>query len=77
MKRIFLDTNVIIDFILEREGAEDAANVLQLGENGEVELTVSVLTIANTAYIARKAHTQEELFESLDVVCDIVFFIFI
>ena len=38
MKRIFLDTNVIIDFILEREGAEDAANVLQLGENGEVEL---------------------------------------
>ena len=28
IKRIFLDTNVIIDFILEREGAEDAANVL-------------------------------------------------
>ena len=43
MKRIFLDTNVIIDFILEREGAEDAANVLQLGENGEVELTVQQL----------------------------------
>lgn len=62
MKRIFLDTNVIIDFILEREGAEDAANVLQLGENGEVELTVSFLTIANTAYIVRKGHTQEELY---------------
>ena len=62
MKRIFLDTNVIIDFILEREGAEDAANVLQLGENGEVELTVSFLTMANTAYIARKRHTQEELY---------------
>ena len=33
MKRIFLDTNVIIDFILEREGAEDAANILQLAED--------------------------------------------
>lgn len=62
MKRIFLDTNVIIDFILEREGAEDAANILQLGEEGEIELAVSFLTIANTAYIVRKGHTKEELY---------------
>lgn len=62
MKRIFLDTNVIIDFILEREGAEDAANVLQLGEERKIELVVSILTMANTAYIARKGHTQEELY---------------
>ena len=38
MKRIFLDTNVIVDFILERDGAEDAANILQLGEDGKVLL---------------------------------------
>ena len=57
MKRIFLDTNVILDLILEREGAEDAASVLQLGENGEVDLEVSFLTMANAAYIARKGHT--------------------
>lgn len=62
MKRIFLDTNVILDLILEREGAEDAASVLQLGENGEVDLEVSFLTMANAAYIARKGHTQEQLY---------------
>ena len=49
MKRIFLDTNIIVDFILERDGAEDAANILQLGEDGKIELAVSFLTMANTA----------------------------
>ena len=62
MNRIFLDTNVIVDFILERDGAEDAANILQLGEDGKIELSVSFLTMANTAYIARKGHTQEQLY---------------
>ena len=62
MKRVFLDTNIIVDFILERDGAEDAANILQLGEDGKIELAVSFLTMANTAYIARKGHTQEQLY---------------
>lgn len=62
MKRIFLDTNIIVDFILERDGAENAANILQLGEDGKIELAVSFLTMANTAYIARKGHTQEQLY---------------
>lgn len=65
MKRVFLDTNVIIDLILEREGADDAANILQLGEDGKIELVVSFLTMANTAYIARKGHTQEQLYQIL------------
>lgn len=62
MKRVFLDTNVIIDLILEREGVDDAADILQLGEDGKIELVVSFLTMANTAYIARKGHTQEQLY---------------
>ena len=62
MKRVFLDTNVIIDFILEREGVDDAADILQLGEDGKIELVVSFLTMANSAYIARKGHTQEQLY---------------
>ena len=62
MKLIFLDTNVIVDFILERDGAENAANILQLGEDRKIELAVSFLTMANIAYIARKGHTQEQLY---------------
>ena len=61
MTKIFLDTNVILDFILEREGADDATDILQLGEDKQIELAVSFLTMANTAYVVRKGHTQEEL----------------
>ena len=72
MKRIFLDTNVIVDFILEREGAEDAANILQLAEDGKIELAVSFLTMANTAYIARKGHTQEQLYSIMTDLSDML-----
>ncbi len=65
MKHIFLDTNILIDFILEREGADAAADILQLGEEGRVKLSVSFLTMANTAYIIRKGHTQEQLYACL------------
>ena len=72
MKRIFLDTNVIIDFILEREGAEDAANILQLAEDGKIEVAVSFLTMANIAYIARKGHTQEQLYSIMTDLSDML-----
>ena len=72
MKSIFLDTNVIVDFILEREGAEDAANILQLAEDGKIELAVSFLTMANTAYIARKGHTQEQLYSIMTDLSDML-----
>ena len=62
MKTLFLDTNILVDFILEREGADDAAQLLQLGEDRKVRIAVSFLTIANLAYIIRKGRTQEEIY---------------
>ncbi len=72
MKRIFLDTNVILDFILEREGVDDAADILSLGECGDIEACVSVLTMANTAYVARKGHTPEELYVFMRDLSEII-----
>ncbi len=62
MKKVFLDTNVILDFILERDGADDAADIFTLGEEKKAELCVSFLTMANTAYVVRRGHTKEELY---------------
>lgn len=62
MKTLFLDTNILVDFVLEREGADDAAQLLQLGEDGKVRIAVSFLTIANLAYIIRKGRSQEEIY---------------
>lgn len=65
MKRVFLDTNVLLDFVLCREGEQDAMDIFQMGEDGSAELVVSFLTMANVAYIARKHRTKEEMYEYL------------
>ena len=33
--RVFLDTNVILDLLLEREGFEDTVAILQMNEDGD------------------------------------------
>lgn len=52
--KIFLDTNIILDLLLERDGWEQAAQILSLQEKGEATLCVSVLTMVNVAYVYRK-----------------------
>ena len=55
MKRIFIDTNVIIDVLMQRDGYLSSARVLALAKNEDTTLFVSVLTMANLAYILRKS----------------------
>jgi predicted nucleic acid-binding protein len=51
MKRIFADTNIVIDLLSRREPFfEEAANLFSLADKKEIELAVSSLTIANTSY---------------------------
>lgn len=65
MDKVFVDTNVLLDFVLAREGEQDALDIFQMGEDSQIELVVSFLTMANIAYIARKHRTREELYEYL------------
>jgi len=51
MKRVFLDTNILVDYALGREHGDDAEQLLQHGKNGTVSLSASYLTFANMAYI--------------------------
>ena len=62
MKKIFLDTNVLVDYIMNREGGTDAKNLLMRGRNGDVQLYASFLTFANLAYILRNKGIVYELF---------------
>ena len=52
--RIFLDTNIMLDLIQERPGYEASARILQRQEDGEIEVCLSVLSMANIAYVLRK-----------------------
>lgn len=51
MKKIFIDTNIVIDLLSRREPFfEEAASLFSLADKKQIELTVSSLTIANTSY---------------------------
>lgn len=60
---VFLDTNVLLDVILSREGSDCAKKILQLGVAKDIRICISVLSTVNIAYVARKALPHEKLIE--------------
>ncbi len=61
MTKVFLDTNVILDFILKREGfAKNAAIIFDLGERNKIHLTLSSLSINNIDYIVSKIQNKKK-----------------
>jgi predicted nucleic acid-binding protein len=51
MKKLFVDTNIVIDLLSRREPYYDeAATLFSLADKNQVELSISSLTIANTSY---------------------------
>ncbi len=55
MKRVFIDTNILLDFMCNRQGfAQDAVQIVSMAVRGEIQLFVSSLTMVNVKYIARK-----------------------
>lgn len=52
---VFVDTNVVIDFVCKRDNFYDnAKKIFALGYLGELELRMSSLSIINTMYIGKK-----------------------
>ncbi|NPD45409.1 MULTISPECIES: PIN domain-containing protein [unclassified Lentimicrobium] len=55
MKNLFLDTNIVIDLLSQRQPFyQEAADLFSLADKKIIELSVSSLTIANTSYILLK-----------------------
>ena len=54
--RAFLDTNVLLDSVIERDNPQfckDADAILQAGKNGMADLYMSVLSIPTIAYVIK------------------------
>lgn len=55
MKKVFVDTNIVIDLLSRRKPFfEEAATLFSLADKKKIELSVSSLTIANTSFILLK-----------------------
>ena len=59
MKNVFLDTNVLMDFVDNRENREYAETIIELGKTGVIQLYASYLSFANMGYILRKRQEDE------------------
>lgn len=64
MTRVFLDSDVILDFLLEREPfAQHAGLVFALGEHDSLSLFTSTLSFMNVLYIAGSARSPSQVHE--------------
>lgn len=83
MKNLFLDTNVVIDVLANRQPyVQPAAQLFDLAEKGKINLFISALSYATLYYIIKKNCTHKEMIsllqdlngltETLDVTKDII-----
>ncbi len=64
MKKVFLDTNILIDTLEERRFSESSKAVVCKGKEGNFVMYVSLLSFVNIAYIRRK-HSVDEIYNDL------------
>ena len=61
MERVFVDTNIVLDLLQERdEFYSDAQDLFTLADKKKLKLYVSALTIANTHYLLSKFYNSNE-----------------
>src|SRR6187455_2373737 len=71
--RVFLDTNVVLDHLADRQPfAEHAHRLFALAEIGELELCVSSLSFSNLYYILRKLNGRVDALTLLRKLKDLV-----
>jgi predicted nucleic acid-binding protein len=66
LNKAFIDTDVILDFLTDREPfALDAARIFSLSENKEISICTTGLVFSNAYYVLRKLGTHKKVVEKL------------
>jgi len=73
MKRLVLDTSVIVEYIVDgRPYRTKVAKLFEKAEKGELELFISAVTVSETLYVAsriyRKAGTSDPNSDAMDLL---------
>lgn len=67
MKHVFLDTNVVIDFLADRRPfSVDAAQLFDLAIEGKIRVYISAVSYNNIYYILRRSLTSNATIKLLD-----------
>jgi predicted nucleic acid-binding protein len=72
MKRVLIDTDVILDFFFDRQPfSENAAKVFSLCETQEIKGFVTPVIISNVYYLLRQSTKHEKVIEKLKLLLSI------
>jgi len=72
MKHIFMDTNVVIDFLANRQPfALDAARLFNLAVKGKAKIYISAVSYNNIYYIIRQSSTNSATIKLLEDLAEI------
>ncbi len=76
MKKLFLDTNIVIDLLSRRDPYyKESATLFSLADRNKIEICISSLTIANTSYILSqqlKTIKVKEILRKLRLVVNVL-----
>ena len=76
MKRIFVDTNIILDVLMNRSPFyETSKTVLELADKGTVKAAVAAVSLCNIFFLINKATGSEKAHEVIDNLLDLFFVI--
>ena len=69
MKRIFIDTNVLVDLVLERKGFyQDARRLFNLCKERRITPYISSISVAIINYLLLKKYNKEKVKELLEII---------
>lgn len=75
MRKLFIDTNIVLDLLAKRPEYPSAAELFTLADQGKLVLLVSSLTFANTHYILVKHEGRDkaiQVLQNLELIVSIV-----
>lgn len=73
MKKVFIDSDVLLDFAFDREPfSEYAAKLLMLSENKEIEVYTSAVIICNVYYVLNKESGRKKSIETIKLILNLV-----
>lgn len=71
MKQVFIDTNVILDFLADRIPFSEHASILfQLAKDNKINIHISALSINNTYYILRKVTSNNKALQLISEILE-------
>jgi predicted nucleic acid-binding protein len=73
MSKAFIDTDVILDFLIAREPfALDAARIFTLSEKKQISICTTGLVFSNAYYVLRKLGSHQKVMEKLSQLAKLI-----